>query len=136
MYLLDTNILSDLIKKRPNRYLLLQLREKPSYTLLTSSICVMELRFGSALREDFKKFWKKIESEIISRVKVLPFSHKESLLAGDILAGLRKTGQIIGVEDVLIAATALANQSTVVTGNVDHFFRIQGLNVENWLKSV
>jgi tRNA(fMet)-specific endonuclease VapC len=96
----------------------------------------MELRFGSALREDFKKFWKKIESEIISRVKVLTFGHKEALLAGDILAGLRKSGQITGVEDVLIAATAIANQSTVVTGNVEHFSRIQGLNVENWLKPV
>lgn len=133
MYLLDTNILSDLIKKRPNPYLLSHLREKPSYTLLTSSICVMELRFGSALREDFEKFWKKIESEIISSVKVLPFGQKEALLAGDILANLRKIGQIIGVEDVLIAATAIANPSTVVTGNVEHFSRIQGLNVENWL---
>jgi len=136
VYLLDTNILSDLIKKRPNRYLVSQLRAKPSHTLITSSICVMELRYGSALREDFEKFWKKIESEIISRVKVLSFGHKEALLAGDVLAGLRKTGQIIGVEDVLIAATAIANKSRVVTGNVDHFSRIQGLNVENWLKSV
>ncbi|MHC4717400.1 MAG: PIN domain-containing protein, partial [Planctomycetota bacterium] len=72
MYLLDTNILSDLIKKRPNRYLLSQLRAKPSHALITSSICIMELRYGSALREDFKKFWKTIEREIISRVKVLP----------------------------------------------------------------
>gem|GEM_PF-1906546 len=81
---------------------------QPSHKLITSSICVMELRYGSALREDFKKFWKRIESEIISRVKVLPLGNQEALLAGDILAVLRKTGQLIGVEDVLIAATAIA----------------------------
>ena len=95
----------------------------------------MELRYGSALRNDFIEFWKRIESEIISRVKVLPLGDKEALLAGDILAVLRETGQIIGIEDVMIAATAIANQSTVITGNVDHFSRIQGLNVKNWLES-
>ena len=135
MYLLDTNILSDLIKKRPNRGLLLQLRSKPGHDLATSCICVMELRFGSALREDSKGFWEKVESEIISRVKVLPLGPEEALIAGDILARLRKAGQIIGIEDVLIAASALANQCTIVTANVDHFSRIQGLIVENWLAS-
>ena len=112
MYLLDTNILSDLTRKRPNRYLVSQLRATPSHMLFTSCICVMELRFGSALREDFGRFWKKVESEIISRVRVLPLGNKEALLAGDILASLRKTGQILAIEDVLIAATALANQFT------------------------
>jgi len=68
--------------------------------------------------------------------KVLPFGNKEALLAGDILAVLRETGQIVGVEDVLIAATAIANQSAVITGNVDNFTRIQGLNVEIWFGSV
>ena len=133
MYLLDTNILSDLIKRRPNRGLLSQLRSKAGRDLVTSCICVMELRFGSSLREDSKRFWGKVENEIISRVKVLSLGSAEALIAGDILARLRKTGQIIGIEDILIAATALANQCTIVTANVDHFSRIQGLVVENWL---
>ena len=135
MYLLDTNILSDLIRKRPNRYLLARLRSKPSHVLLTSCICIMELRFGCAPREAFREFWRRIESEIISRVKVLPIGNKEALLAGDVLADLRKTGQVIGIEDVLIAASALANQCTVITANIDHFSRVKGLSVENWLES-
>ena len=53
MYLLDTNILSELIKKRPNPKVLSQLRSKSSLTLYTSCICIMELRFGSALRDVF-----------------------------------------------------------------------------------
>jgi len=134
MYLLDTNILSELVKKRPNRHVLSKLRSKSALTLFTSCICVMELRFGSALRDDFGVFWERINNEIISRVKILPIRKKEALVSGDILADLRKTGQTIGIEDVLIAASALTNQSTVVSANTRHFSRIKALKVENWLE--
>jgi predicted nucleic acid-binding protein len=132
MYLLDTNILSELVKKRPNPQVLSQLRSRSGLTLFTSCICIMELRFGSALRDDFEVFWGKINKEIISRVKILPIGEKEALVSGDILADLRKTGQSIGLEDVLIAASALTNQCTMVTANTRHFSRIKALKVENW----
>ncbi len=135
MYLLDTNILSELIKKRPSPNVLSQLNTKPAHTLFTSSICLMELRFGSAFREDCEVFWEKINKEIISRVKTIHVGEKEALAAGDILASLRKTGQIIGVEDVLIAASALTNKCSIATANTRHFSRIRNLKVENWLKA-
>jgi len=134
MYLLDTNILSEMIKRQPNSHVLSRLGSKPANTLFTSSICIMELRFGSALREDFEKFWQKIAKEIISKVNIISIGEKEALRAGDILADLRKSGQTIGLEDVLIAASAIVNQYTVVTANVRHFSRIKGLVVENWLE--
>ena len=121
MYLLDTNILSELIKKRPSPYVMSRLDCKPAHTLFTSSICIMELRFGSALREDSEVFWERIDQEIISRVNILHIGIKEALAAGDILASLRKTGQIIGVEDVLIAASALANKCIIITASICHF---------------
>jgi predicted nucleic acid-binding protein len=49
---------------------------------------------------------------------------------------LRKKGESIGLEDVLIAASALANQYIVVTANIRHFTRIKGLKVEKWLEAV
>lgn len=134
MYLLDTNILSELVKKRPNPQVLSQLRSKSALALFTSCICIMELRFGSALRDDFEVFWEKINKEIISRVKILSIGEKEALISGDILADLRKTGRSIGVEDVLIAASALTNQCIIVTANTRHFSRIKALKVENWRK--
>jgi len=134
MYLLDTNILSELIKRHPNSHLLSKLGSKPAHSLFTSSICMMELRFGSALRDDFEAFWQKIAKEIISRVNIVPVGEKEALAAGDILADLRKSGQTIGLEDVLIAASAITNQFIVVTANVRHFARVRGLQVENWLE--
>ena len=134
MYLLDTNILSELIKKRPNPDLLSQLRSKQARSLFTSSICVMELRFGSALRKDAAAFWQRINQEIISRINIVPFGEEEALLAGDILAELRKTGQTVGLEDVLIAASALSHKFAVITANTRHFSKIKGLAAENWLK--
>ncbi len=136
MYLLDTNILSEIIRKQPNPYVLSQLRTKASHELFTSCICIMELRFGSRLRKDFKEFWGKLERRIISRVNVMPISEKGAIIAGDILAEMKKNGQIIGIEDVLIAASALANQCRIVTANVRHFSRIKGLVVENWIEAV
>ncbi len=134
MYLLDTNILSELVRKRPNHHLIGRLKSQSPENLFTSCICVMELRMGSCLREDSDLFWAKICEEILSRVKVLPFGTKEAMVAGDILASLRRTGQTIGVEDVFIAATGITHRFTAVTANVSHFIRIKGLKIENWLQ--
>jgi tRNA(fMet)-specific endonuclease VapC len=133
MYLLDTNILSELVKKRPNHNLLQHLQSNSAQSLFTSCICVMELRFGSALRKDFKSFWQNIEREIISRVNVISLGHEEVLIAGDILADLKKSGKSIGIEDLLIGSTALSHNLIMVTANVRHFSRIKGLTVENWI---
>ena len=94
----------------------------------------MELRFGSALRQDFESFWFRVTEEILSRVKILPLDLTEALTAGDLLASSQRAGQPFGVEDVLIAATALHHQCTLVTANTRHFARIQRLTAENWLE--
>ncbi len=133
-YLLDTNILSELVKKRPNANFIKRLKSEPSQSLHTSSICLFELRFGSALRDDSKKFWLRIVDDIISRIIVLPFGENEAYLAGDILAELQKAGQKIGLEDIFIAATALINEFILVTANTRHYSRIKDLRFENWIK--
>ena len=73
-------------------------------------------------------------NEIISLIIVLPFGEKESLVAGDIMASLQQTGKKIGLEDVFIAATALANGYKLVTANTKHYSRIKDLNIENWIE--
>jgi tRNA(fMet)-specific endonuclease VapC len=134
MYLLDTNILSELIKKKPNSFFFERLRSAPPQSLHTSSICVFELRFGSALRNDFNIFWQRIMDTILSRISILKFGEDEAYIAGDILASLQKKGKKIGIEDIYIAATALSNKCTLVTANTKHFKRIKGLKIENWLR--
>ena len=76
--------------------------------------------------------WERIAREVLSRVRVLPFGEREALRAGDLLADLEAAGQPIGIEDVLIGATALVGSLTVATRNVRHFRRLPGLVVESW----
>lgn len=133
MYLFDTNILSELIKKKPNQSLLKRLSKIPARTQFTSCITVMELRYGSSRRPDHELFWEKIKNELLSRVRTLPITHETAITAGDVAAALSLKGQGISPEDLLIAATALNSNMVLVTANERHFNIISGLRVENWL---
>ena len=134
-YLLDTNVLSELLKKRPDRLVTRKLEAIPQAGLATSVVCVMELRFGAALTPRGELLWTRISREVLHNLLVLPIGRREGLLAGDLLADLQRRGMRIGTEDVLIAATALVHGLTVSSPNTDHFSRIRGLSVENWWKA-
>ena len=131
-YLLDTNVLSEILKKRPEPRVLERLRTVSSDRFSTSSRCVAELRFGAARRPSSTSLWERIAREVLARVRILPVGEDEAIRAGDLLAILESAGQPIGVEDVLIGATALVRDLTVVTRNVRHFERMPGLGVESW----
>ncbi len=131
-YLLDTNVLSEVIKKQPEPSVLARLREIAPDSVFTSVVCVTELRYGARRRPGAEVLWERIAREVLSRVRILPVGEREALRAGDLLAALEAAGQPIGIEDVLIGATALAGSLTVATRNVRHFRRIPGLAVESW----
>ena len=134
MYLIDTNVLSELVKKNPNLNFMLKLRSTPGDALFTASICVMELRHGALKRGNVSDLWVKIEQQILSRIRILPFSYKEAVKAGDLIHYLYSIGQPIGIEDILIASIAICNALTIVTANTKHFLRIPDLKAENWLQ--
>lgn len=131
-YLLDTNVLSEVLKKRPSQAVVGRLRAADSGELLTSSVCVMEMRFGAARHPNGRRLWLRIEEQVLPRVRILPLGAAESLRAGDILAALEARGEPVGLEDVLIGATALVHGLTVATRNTRHMGRIDGLAVESW----
>jgi tRNA(fMet)-specific endonuclease VapC len=133
MYLLDTNVLSELLRRRPQPQFIARLRQYPAEAFFTSCICVMELRYGSSRRQDRETFWERIAHQVLTRVTILELGLQEVLVAGDMLAYLSRRGEPIGIEDILIGAAALARGYTVVTANVRHFQRIPNLRVENWL---
>jgi predicted nucleic acid-binding protein len=132
-YLLDTNVLSEVIKRRPEPGVLDRLRAVPARDLSTSSVCVAELRYGAVRHPSGARLWERIASEILSSVRVLAVGEAEAIRAGDLLAILESRGLPVGIEDVLIGATALVGNLTVVTRNVRHFERMPGLGVESWL---
>jgi predicted nucleic acid-binding protein len=131
-YLLDTNLLSELMRKQPSPTVLGRLGDVPRQSLATSSICVTELRYGAARHPQGEVLWNRIATEVLPGVRVLPFGREEAEQAGDLLAALEARGTKIGIEDVLIGATALVHGLVIVTRNIKHFDRIDGLAVESW----
>ncbi len=132
MYVLDTNTLSELIKRRPNKGLLQRLHQQSPETLFTASICVMELRYGARLREDHERFWQHIRKDVLSRVQVLGLGPREALIAADLLVHLKRVGRPLGLQDVLIGAIAHSHGYMVVTHNVKHFQLLPDVKVEDW----
>jgi tRNA(fMet)-specific endonuclease VapC len=131
-FLLDTNVLSEVLKKRPTAEVLERIDEVEDRGLSASSVTVMELRFGAARHPNGKRLWKRITEELLPRVEVLPVDGQVAERAGEVLADLESRGLKIGTEDVLIAATALVHDLTVVTRNLRHFQRVPGLSAESW----
>ena len=131
-YLLDTNVLSEVLKKHPEPKLLEKLRSVPARAIATSAVCVTELRYGTARHPARAGLWERIAQELLTRVRVVPFGEAEAVRAGDLLALLESKGLPIGTEDVLIGATALEAGLTLVTRNVRQFDRIPGLTLESW----
>lgn len=109
-----------------------RLRAIPPRSLATSVVCVTELRYGAARHPQGTRLWDRIAREVLTRLRILPFGEGEAVRAGDLLAVLDSSGTPIGIEDVLIGATALQDERTVVTRNAKHFRRIPGLAVESW----
>ena len=72
--------------------------------------------------------------EFCARSLILPLSDEIVVKAADIYGELHRRGSLIGDADILIAASAVVNNCGVVTNNEDHFGRIDGLQIENWLK--
>lgn len=130
-YLLDTNILSDLIR-HPDGAVARRIELVGPKVLFTSIIVAAELRYGCAKKGSAKLF-KRVDG-ILQTIPVLPLDIPTDAEYGDIRAQLETAGQPIGMNDLLIAAHALALGLTLVTDNLSEFSRIRGLNVEIWLE--
>jgi tRNA(fMet)-specific endonuclease VapC len=129
-YLLDTNIISDLIRN-PQGKAAKRIAEVGEDNVCTSIIVAAELRYGCA-RRGSKRLLKAIE-DLLGEVSVLPFDIPADAEYGGIRSELEAAGTPIGGNELLIAAHAHAIGATIVTANADEFKRVRGLNVENWL---
>ncbi len=134
MYLLDTDVLSNLMRRAPSSTLIARLAEVPPEQQFTSSITLGELIYGAyRLAERRADLLQLVEERILPNLQLLPFGTVAAWHYGEIRANLEQYGTPIGDADIRIAAIAIADGLTVVTGNVRHFQRISDLRVENWL---
>jgi tRNA(fMet)-specific endonuclease VapC len=130
-YLLDTNIISDMIR-HPTGRIASKVREVGPERVCTSIVVAAELRFGEK---------KRGSSRLIARVdatldalNVLPLEAPADRFYGELRADLERRGLPIGANDMLIAAHALTLGCTLVTDNEREFSRVPGLKIENWLR--
>ena len=136
MYLLDTDILSNLLKRLPSAALIAKLESVLPEHQFTSSITLGELIYGAhRLQSGTGSLLERLERVLTPNLPVLPFDEAAARRYGEVRAGLERRGLPTGDTDLRIGAIALAHGLTVVTGNVRHFERIPGLLVENWLEA-
>ena len=131
-YLLDTNIVIYVIKRRPLE--VLSLFNDNAGRMAISSITLSEL-FHGAEKSALVSQNLRVVDEFASLIEVLPYSGKASAHYGAIRARLEKAGQTIGVNDLHIAAHARSEGLTLVTNNLGEFQRVPGLLTENWVRS-
>lgn len=131
-YLLDTNICIYIIKLQPE--IVRQHFEKhlPNRNILISVITLGELRFGAEKSVHKAKALRVID-ELIAMIQVVELDEAVADHYAQIRNDLTSKGQIIGANDLWLAAHARANDWVMVTNNEKEFLRVDGLVVENWV---
>ena len=129
-YLLDTNIVIYVIKKRPLG--VLDVFNQQQGRMAVSSITLAELVHGAEKSSDVPRNIAVVQ-DFVSRLAVLPYDDKAAWHCGNIRAVLEKSGKTIGLNDLHIAAHARSSGLTLVTNNLREFERIPGLLLENWV---
>ena len=130
-YLLDTNIVSDLVRN-PQGAAAARLVGIDERAIGTSIIVAAELRYG-AVRRGSARLTAQLE-KILGAIEVLPFEAPAERVYGELRCSLEAAGRPTGANDLLIAAHALALGRSLVTDNLREFSRVAGLTLENWLR--
>jgi tRNA(fMet)-specific endonuclease VapC len=130
-YLLDTNIVSDLIRN-PQGRVAAHIKKIGETQICTSIIVAAELHYG-ATKKGSPRLTAQLEA-VLGALEILPFDSPADSVYGLIRARLEQAGQPIGGNDLLIAAQAIAFGYTIVTDNQKEFARVTGLARENWLR--
>ena len=130
--LLDTSFLIDLLRGKDKKALE---RAKQLDDSLESkgvaSITIMELWRG-AMRSQRSDNEKKKINELLTSLFQYPFQENEAKKSGEIEAELMKQGAMIDLEDIMIAGVAKVHHEPILTRNVKHFSKIQGIHVESY----
>jgi tRNA(fMet)-specific endonuclease VapC len=131
-YLLDTNIVIYVLKRRPVE--VLSTFNANASRMAISSITLAELFHGAEKSSRVSENLATVE-DFCSRLQVLPYGPKAAQHYGAIRAALEKFRQPIGVNDIHIAAQARSEGLVLVTNNLGEFARVPALEVENWVQT-
>jgi tRNA(fMet)-specific endonuclease VapC len=133
VYCFDTDILAAALLREPPVQLVRRLARTPGEEQCTTAISVAEIAYAAARNGD-GELSGRVRDLIAAANEVLPFDHE----AADVYASLRAQLETVGVRldepSLRIAAIALSNDLTLVTGNGRLYDRVPGLRIENWLE--
>jgi tRNA(fMet)-specific endonuclease VapC len=133
MYLFDTDIITNIFKKRPSAHLLKKLAVTPQGQQFITTITISEIVYGAWKSRQPQQHLANLEKILLPSVNILGFDAKSAYVCGNLRASLEKAGTPLPLADLEIAAIAIANELVLVSGNVRHFSRVAGLKLENWL---
>ena len=131
-FLLDTNIVIYVIKRRP--LTVLDTFNRNHGRMAISSITFAELLHGVEKSSDPARNFRVVQ-DFTSRLNILPYEENAAAHYGQIRATLERNGQTIGVNDLHIAGHARSRGLTLVSNNEREFRRVEGLCIENWIAS-
>ncbi len=129
-YLLDTNACIRHLNGRAP-HLTARLKNTDPVQIVVCSVVKGELFFGSARSQNPAKS-RQVQDEFLRDLVSLPFDDAAAEHYARIRADLTASGTLIGPNDLLIAAIALANNLVLVTNNTAEFGRVKGLRIEDW----
>ena len=121
MFLLDTNIVSELVKRIPDARVMARLNTEAASDLFICPVTVFELRFGAARSAKPASLWGRIERDILGRFGLIPFEAADAVAAADILSALAGSGRNAALQDIRLAGMAANRNLTFVTRNRRHF---------------
>ena len=132
-YLLDTDIVSNPLKKGPSLSLLRRLAAIPADEQFTTAITVGEMVYGALRSARAEEILARPSKEVWPNLNILSFDFAAAEAYGRLRSTLEAAGTPLSEPDMRIAAVALSRGLTLVTGNFRHFSRVPNLAVENWL---
>lgn len=133
MYLFDTDAITNILKKKPSKKLLKNIKSVSKKEGNISTITLGEIIYGAykSLNPDFHL--NNLKTILLPMVNILPFDSRAAYYYGKIRTDLEVSGKTIAHADIQIASIASSNSLIIITGNMKHFSRIKGLIVKDWI---
>jgi tRNA(fMet)-specific endonuclease VapC len=133
MFIFDTDIYTNVMRKIPSETLLNRLKKVPRRDQFTTTITIGEVYYGLIKASNRTSLLKLFEAALLPRATILPFDFPAAKKYGEIRSFLEKKGTPLAHADLQIASIALSMNMTLITGNLKHFQRVPKLTAENWL---
>lgn len=137
MIILDTNVLSALMRQTPDKNVIVWLDKQPRTSVWTTSVTILEVRFGLQIMPLGKRRSLLIQAfeGVLDKIgyRVAPFDAVAAQHAGDLMASRQKRGRPGELRDTMIAGIVLAHHATLATRNITHFEDLSVPVINPWL---